>query len=236
VIALGRAIRTARTVRDDQRGLSLPELIVAIMVTLVLLGMVFTFFLIGSRTIASTRSASLDSGVASNMMNEISRVIRSGTPHPVVGQPINDPPFLAATRESFTIYSFVDTPVTAVRPIIVQFSLDANRNLIEKRWAASGTSGDFFTFAASPGVPPVTAPTSTRRLGGPVALTATGQPQLFTFLSASGAMTMPTAGIAPADLPSIVSVQVDVRVNTATGTVSIPIEMRNVVLLPNLGT
>jgi len=234
VIRLRSALRDSR-LRDDERGISLPELLVAIMVTLVLLGMVFTFFLIGSRTIASTRSASLDSGVASNMMNEITRVIRSGTQHPVAGQAVNDPPFIAASKESLTIYSFIDSPVSAARPIIVQFSLDAKRNLVEKRWSSTGKSGDFFLFAAAPGVPPVTAPTSTRTLGGPVAVTTAGQAELFTFRSTAGAMTMPAGGIATIDLPSIVSVQVDVRVNTSTGTAAIPIEMRNLVLLPNLG-
>lgn len=226
--------RRLRPLQDDdgERGLSLAELIVGVTVTLVLLGMVVSFFMIGSKTIASTRTTSLDSGVASNLMNEISRVIRVGSDNPIVGTAQPQPAFLAASNESLTMYSFVDASTAAVNPVIVQFSLDGTRSVVEKRWAATSTAGGYFVF------PDYTssAPSSTRRLGGPVAPTPSGAAQLFTYNAASGPLSMPGTGtIAPTDLDSIISVQVDIRVNTNTASNAPGIEMQNTVGIPNLG-
>jgi Tfp pilus assembly protein PilW len=222
---------TLRRIARDERGLSLAELIVAVVVTLVLLSLVFGFFMIGNKSIVLSRSASIDSGTASNAMNEMSRVVRSGSGLAVKNQTFLNSAFLAASQESVTLYSYVDSPTTAARPIIVQFSLDAQRNLVEKRWLPTGTDGDYFLFNG--GI--AATPTTIRRLGGPIAGTPTGQPQLFTFQSTTGAMTPQSDGtILAANLASIVGVQIDVRVNTAaSGTVPIPIEMRNTVLLAN---
>lgn len=216
----------------DDAGMTAAELMIGSVITILVLLMASSFFLSGTNSITTSRNTALDAGTASNAMTEISKVIRSGAPNPVINNALPDPIFLAASTESVTLYSYADAAVTNTSPMIMQFSLDASRQLVEKRWAATGVTGGYFTF---PDYTTAT-PTWVRTIAGPLAATPAGKPPLFTYLSTTGPLTITGSGLTLAQRGSVVSVQVVVRVNASGYAGATGVEVQNTVGLPNLGT
>lgn len=217
----------------DEHGITVAELTIAGFILVLLLVMVSSFFFVSTNVVTSSRSSALDAGTAANAMTELSRVIRSSDNHPVINNSAAQPAVIAATNESVTVYSFIDSSLTNTSPVIVQFSLDATRNLVETRWNSTSSTGGYFVF-------PTTLTTANasmvRTIGGPLSTTPTGKPPLFVYQSTAGSLTVPAGGFTAAQLGSIVSIQVSVRVNTGATTGSQSVEMVNTVGLPNLGT
>lgn len=224
----GRAHRRQR----DDRGLTAAELLVAAVITILVLLMTSSFFLSATTAVTKSRNASLDSGTATNAMIEVSRVLRSGSPNPVLNNSLPDPIFLAGTAESVTLYSYADASVTSPSPMIMQFAVDATtRQLVEKRWAATANAGGYFTF---PDYTTAT-PTWQRTIAGPISTTPTGRPPLFVYLASTGTITVGGTGLTLAQRNTIVSVQVTVRVNASGYVGATGVELQNTVGLPNLG-
>ena len=220
-----------RRQRDD-RGLTAAELLIAAVITILILLMTSSFFLSATTAVTTSRNAALDSGTASNAMIELTRVLRSGSPNPVINNSVPDPIFLAGSAESVTIYSYADASVSSPSPMIMQFTVDATtRQLVEKRWAATGNAGGYFTF---PDYTTAT-PTWQRTIAGPIATTPTGKPPLFVYLASTGAVTVGGTGLTLAQRTSLVSVQVTVRVNASGYVGATGVELQNTVGLPNLG-
>lgn len=216
----------------DDRGLSAAELMIGSVISILVLLMASSFFLSGTTSITRSRNTALDAGTASNAMTEISKVVRSGAPNPVINNALPDPIFLAASAESVTLYSYADAAVTNTRPMIMQFSLDGSRQLVEKRWAATSATGGYFTF------PDYTTavPTSVRTIAGPIGTTPTGKSPLFVYASTAGPLSITGSGLTLAQRQSVVSVQVTVRINASGYAGATGVEMQSTVGLPNLGT
>jgi type II secretory pathway pseudopilin PulG len=206
------------------------ELLVAIILLGIVLTMVSSFFIASLKIVTVTQATSQGTGNASNLMNELARVIRSGSDNPVYGS-LPAPAFSVASPEVVTMVSYVDSydgsSTMQVRPQMVQFSLDSNRRLVEKRWLPSVSSTGNFIFPAL-----TTTPASQRTIGGPVVATPTGQAPLFSFLDANGNSLTPVVGTT--QLSSIAAVIVTVRVK-GSDAAQPAILLQNTVRIPNLG-
>ena len=223
-----------RRARAEDSGFSLAELLVAITVLGFLLVMSATILAWTGNAVLITQGTAQGAGTASDIMDELSTVIRSGSDQPVVNQLVANPPFLAAGTESLTMVSYVNSYTsstnTAVRPQLVQFSLNAKRQLIESRWLPSATNGSFFTFPAT-----TTTPYWQRNFGGPLLATPTspaGSNPLFVYLTSTGAVVSnPTT---TAQFLTIASVEVTVRVLGAPKAARPDVVLQNVVNIPNI--
>jgi prepilin-type N-terminal cleavage/methylation domain-containing protein len=230
-------IRTVAAARASRRrsedGFTLAELLVAIMVLSILLAIVGGFFVSSVKVITATQAIAQGTGNASNVTNELTKVVRSGANQPVAGQPKANAAFVVASSEALTMYSYVNSYASAgstnVRPLIVQFSLNSSRRLVEKRWQPTSTAGTYFIFPTSTQLASTT-PMLTRVIGAPLLATPTGGDPLFVYLDSSGSATTST------DLCLIHAVRITVRTKGPTTTSRPAIVLVTTVTIPNLPT
>ncbi|MGV8977529.1 MAG: PulJ/GspJ family protein [Cellulomonas sp.] len=233
--------RTERQ-RGD-RGLTLAEMLVAMMVTSLLMVMVVALVTSVTRTFTRERAATDSTRSASAAMKEVTRVIRSGTEIRVMNQSINDPVFLAATSESVVLRSYLDTSAGSPKPIVVRLEITAARDLVEKRWNANATSGPYWTFAALPAAPFQAAttfwtnPAYTRTIARGLTTTTVVADRMFSYSDKDGnAVPLDgTGAVSLANLRTIAAVTVRMSVQAdKTGRAS-PVLLQNQVGIPNLG-
>ena len=132
--------------RDADAGISLAELLVAMMVFSLLLTIVGGVFFSINRNFAMSRSLDTNTKSASNGMNEISRVLRAATENPVRGQALPDSAFRSVGTETLIVYAYVNLTSSSEQPIQVRFSVDGSRNLVEEIWPGIAQSGGYWTF------------------------------------------------------------------------------------------
>jgi prepilin-type N-terminal cleavage/methylation domain-containing protein len=209
---------------DD--GVSLPELIV----TMALLGLFTTLVMLlvtsVSRSFTTERSATSSTMAASTGMNELTRVVRSGTVLQIVTGGADEPVFLDARANSMILYAYIDTSGAAPRPVKIQFSIDAQQRLRESRWNATASKAPW-TFDSTP--------RPARTIATSVVTTAT-QP-LFTYYNKDGnALPVPAGGtLSAADRKLVAAVQIHLTVQSDTTGRAEPVEISNTVSIPNLG-
>lgn len=216
--------------RLSDRGLSLAELLVAMAVFGILLAMTAGFMVNASRANITNRAIDSTNRTAANAMDEVTRVIRGAATNAVADQTLPDPAFPQATDNAVTVYSYVDLTSSNVAPSRVQFFVDATKNLVEWKWTATLTSGNY-TFPSS-----ATCSTSctSRILGSPVVLPANGGPRLFTYLDSTGTAIATVAGVLPtAQVNNIAAVTISLQFG-ASSSANQSTLLTNSVGLPNL--
>lgn len=214
--------------RDSERGISMSELIIAMMLFTIVLAVVAGMYM--SLTRASNLSRAIDGSTrtASNALNELAQVIRNGTAVPKANSVIPIPAFDLAGKESLTIYSLVDTAAPTMAPVKVSFTVNAKRQLIETRAVAKLVAGYWVW-------PGLTAPT-TRNLSGSLVVPLDGI-SLFRYLDETGAVIPPDASgkLTTAQLERVMAVSITMRVEADAGAPGKIIELKNTVGVPNLG-
>ncbi|MDR6971507.1 type II secretion system protein [Leifsonia shinshuensis] len=210
---------------DD--GFTIAEMLVAMAILGLLLAMVAGFFSLTTKAFTQNQQIGGNAKSASNVMNEISRILRAATENPVSGQALNDPAFVSATPESVTVYAYVNLASSLEQPVKVQFSLDAKRNVVETKYAAYSISPGYWGFQTSP--------SSVRTLGGTVVTQTGSNPSLFTYLGVDGtAIAIPAGGYTTNNLRSIAAVRVTLTVSGTAAGNSSNVTLQNTVGLPNL--
>jgi prepilin-type N-terminal cleavage/methylation domain-containing protein len=219
--------------RGTDRGMSLVELLVSIMITGVLGVVVTSLYVSTVTTTAEVSSVTLNTRQAANGMNEIARVIRAATENPVQGQPLSDAAFVSTVAaplgaESLTVYAYVNLSSAAEVPVKIRFDLDDERRLVETQWASTPLTGGYFSFQSTP--------LSTRILASTVAPASPGQPALFRYLLADGTELVPppTGTLTTAQLRSIVSVHVTLTMQETLTDSRAAVTLENTVGIPNL--
>jgi prepilin-type N-terminal cleavage/methylation domain-containing protein len=213
---------------SDERGLTLVELLIAMLLLGFALTMIVGFFSSANRAFIQSNAVGGNTRAASNGMNEVSRILRAATQNPVQGQVLSSPAFVAAGTESVTVYAYVNLDSATEQPVKVQFSLDAGRNLIETKWAGYVISPGYWGFQSTP--------VSTRVFSGTVINHAGSSPYLFTYLKTDGtALAIPSGGFSDGDLRSIAAVQVTLGVGSSATPNSSTVILQNTVGLPNVG-
>ena len=217
-------LRKERT--EAEAGISLTELIVAMLIFGIASTMIIGFFVSTTRTMSLAQSLNTNTKQASNGMNQTARLIRAGTENPIPNNNTNDPAFVEAMPERLTMYAYVNLQSSEQTPVMVQLSLNAQRQLIEKQWAANDIGNGYWSF------PAVTAsPLSTRILASSVAPVGT----MFTYLKADGTA-LPSTGTHSADVRrSIAAVKVTLTLQEAGLGAEHRVTLENTVGIPNLG-
>lgn len=238
----------ARRPRTDD-GITMAELLVAMLVFGILSTLVVGFFASTVRTMSQVQALSTNTSQASNGMNESARIIRAGTDNPVKPTAANpapkpQPAFLQAKKESLVMYAYVNlAPVAATdelfRPIMVKLSLDSKRRLIEQRWSATAAGDGYWTFPDPDRDPPA----ESRILAATVA--PEGADSLFTYTDANGArlcvatagaQCLPAAGLPEASRRLIAAVKVSLTIEDESGSgEQHRVTLENTVGVPNLG-
>ncbi len=236
------ALRRRRALDGDDSGLSLAELLVTMLVLSLFTIMVTSMFSSVTRTFTRDRAASDSTRIASIAMNEVTRVLRSGTEIQVKNA-VNEPVFLLATDESVVIRAYLDTDSAAPRPIVARFEVTSSRILVEKRWNADPTTAPYWKFTSLP-TPPFqvaasywTNPAYQRTIAQKITPAVSGSPALFQYYDAGGVRIVPPAGgsLSTAQLKTIAAVRVTMSVQADLTERARPVVVRNTVGIPNLG-
>jgi len=211
-------------------GVSLPELIVTMMLisvlSLVVLGLVSSI----SRTFTRDRSATDSTNIAAVGMNEITRVIRSGTEIPMTGG--RRPVFIAAGAEFLEMHAFLDTSAADPQPVKVRFEVSGSRDLTEHRWFANAASEPNWTFVGT-----ATSPSTSRVIARKISPVAAAPVfQYYDSLDRDAvALVIPGSGFTATQLASIVRVEVTLSVQADLTARAEPVVLTNTVGIPNLG-
>ena len=132
----------ARRAAGDESGITLVELMVAILVLGILSTMVVNLYVQTQRAVTTSSDVTLNTKTASNIMNEMSRVIRSSSTNPKTGG-LFDAAVVDARPNTLTVLAYVDTNAVNPEPVRVRFAINSTtRQIIETRWRAKpGTNG-----------------------------------------------------------------------------------------------
>lgn len=218
--------------------MSLTELLVASIVLMIVLTVAANLFINSTKAMALASAVNANTANAANGMDEAARVIRSGTSNPVQAQLLDNPAFVEAKPESVILYSFVGGDRTDPHPVMIRLSLNAQRQLVEDRWAATVLAGGYSGFP-SPyvGAPGYVAPQATRILTTTVSPRTGAAPYLFTYYSdVPGTVPLAPAGtdVPAASLAAIVTVKVSLTVQKSLTDRTSPVTLENLVGIPNL--
>jgi Tfp pilus assembly protein PilW len=219
--------RRLRALRDDASGLSLVELLVSLGLSLLMLIMVATMFIQVTKITKASNQTHNSNGVAANVANELSAVLRVATTLAKLNVATPDPAIVAGTRSSVTIYSLSNTSATNPAPVRVTFTLSAAGRVTEDR-CIGVASGAYWTFGSC-------ASTSTRILGDGIIAPSGVTNQLFTYLDVNNnPILIGTGSLTAAQRALVAKIVVIVRAQ-APGSETDPVLVKNTVVLRNLG-
>ena len=209
--------------------MTLIELIVAMGIFAILLSLVVSMFVGTARAVSDQQGGVDNSRLASTSMNEVTRIVRADTEIPVWGSAANDPVFVYAGAEKMIVNAFIDagTP-TDPPPVKVQFARNANNELVETRWSAYHVHTTYWAFQTA---------SDYERLIARSLLPPDSARPLFRYYDAGGAQLTPPVNdtLTTTQIRNIASVQVTMQVQgDGSGRVD-PVEIQNMVGLPNLG-
>lgn len=234
--------RLRRLLADRQAGISLTELIVAMMVFTLVLTIVSGAFVAFSKTNAVGRATDTNVLQASNGMNELARIIRAGTVRPVSGQSTPDPAFVAASAESLTIYAYVNLAGSSSTPERVQFTVDPTTRALSEtvvvgRESPVGSGYWFFDGVSSTRVlASAVAPAASGAACSAQGATPSSSAPLFCYLDAGGAVVPVGAGATASQLPQIASVSITLAIRGSATSRDTAVTLQNTVGIPNLLT
>jgi prepilin-type N-terminal cleavage/methylation domain-containing protein len=227
-MTLGRALKRRLSVvrRTGERGVTLIELLVSMIIFAILLTLVGGAFSTISKAVTLSGQVNSNIGFSSLGMNEISKVLRFAATNPVLNQPIDSPAFVVAKPETLTVYTYIDATAASPAPTEVMFSLNGSRQLVETRYSAYSVASGYWAFN--------TTAYRTQILTGTVLTPGTGELSLFTYQAADGTpLTCPTTGLIASQILQVAAVQVTMKIKSATGGTN-SVTLTNTVGLPNL--
>lgn len=238
--------RLGRRLRRDDDGITLIELLVAIILLGVLLAIVASVYISALNVVALGRDLTENTKVAANAMNEASRVIRAGTNNPKVPPALPDPAFVIAKRDEVLMYAFINLTSAAEQPQMIRLRVDRSTGkIIESRWPAVQSADKRWQFPANPCTDtnkPVgcTAPIQNSVLAETVSPQAIGTPDalpdVFSYLDSDHNVIAQTAsGLSAADRSRVAFVKVTISVQTSLTDKSNAVSVVNTVGIPNLG-
>ncbi len=233
-VALRRRLIGARSielVRNDV-GFGLMELIVSMTLLAILMTLIVAVFSSFTNTFTRERASTDSTNIAGIGMNEVTRVIRSGTI--LERKTLDDLPiFVEATPESVILYSYIADDSLSPAPIRVRFTIDANRQLVESRWNARRTTEGWEFYPVNDATHPPTSRVVARKIIARTnAEVAAGEARLFTYLDDSGAELATPVG--STNRGNIAAVKVTMNVQADDPGRAEPVELQNRVGLPNL--
>lgn len=216
------------SLRRQESGIGLVELLIAMLIFGILLTIISGMFMSATRVVNTGTSINTSTKAASLGLNELSRALRFAASNPVSGQAINDSAFVVAKKDLLTVMTYLDVDPAKPKPTQIAFTIDAKRRLVEVRYNSYEVSKGFWAFYATPA--------STRVLTGAVIAPVGAEPQLFTFLDSNNMpITMPASGLTAAQRQLVAAVQVSMKLKSDDATASEPVAFQSIIGIPNLG-
>jgi type II secretory pathway pseudopilin PulG len=218
-----RSVRN-RLASDD--GISLVEMLVAMMLSGILLALVGTLFVNVARATSESNRTREAATVAGNIANELSKTIRFAVQNRVDGSVALDPAVVDAGESALTLLSLADADTADTAPAMVRFTLDGTQ-LVQQRWPGVDSAG-FWVFDTTV-VPPA------RSLGGDILPPAVGETALFTYFDVAGTELLPgPAGLTPEQRQRVASIAISLRVRSASSEDGPVAVVENTIGMPNL--
>lgn len=212
------------------RGLGLPELLITMLVLSILTLTVVQLVSTIGQTFTRDRSATDSTNIAAVGMNEITRVVRSGTEIRTLSG--LDPVVVVADKEQLVLHTFLDTDAANPEPLRVRFRVTGARDLVEDRWNATATGSESWSFPAVSTTPAVTR-TIARKISPGTAV------PVFRYYDstdrAAVPMVVPVGGLSAADRAKVVRIEVTLSVQADLTARAEPVVLTNNVGIPNLG-
>ena len=210
--------RAARARRGDD-GISLAELLVAMMVFAILMAITGGFMVSAMRASTQARAIDESTRTATNAMTAMTRNLRAATDNPVEDVNLPAPAFETLLGSEVVFYAYVNLASSDATPVKVRYWLDG-RSLKESTTQSRRTGDGFFLFTGA---------TTTRTVATSV-VTGTN---LFAPIGATGA-DLPLATLTTeAAKRQVAAVRVRVQVGD-TATSPTATTLVNTVGLPNL--
>lgn len=232
-ITAARCEPEAGTRRD--RGLTLAELLVTMLLLAVVLALVGGFFVSVTSSLAIASSVDSKTRDASTSLEQMTRVIRVATNNAVSGSTVPESAIRSAARGSLTLYSSVDidpaedVAIRPPRPTMVRFEISPQGELEERRWLPKA-SGQFWVFEAASASTATTVRTFPGRIVDP-----SGAAPLFIYLDKDGLQLDPRGGVlTAAEATRVTSIQVVLRITDSSAGASQPVVVKNTILLTNV--
>ncbi|RWZ50034.1 type II secretion system protein [Labedella phragmitis] len=228
VRAVAARMVSVRRVAQRDEGISLVELVVGILVLGIISALIANLFISSVRAMSVSSATDTNTRMASNGMNQLTRMVRAGTPYPVKNEMVPRPAFVQIAPDSFTMYAYVNLQNSDQKPVKVQYSVERT-DLIETTWEAGPPDGDFYNFPPDP--------TSRRELATSLVPAAeTGSP-LFTYLDKAGhPIAVPSGGVISTDvLASVSAVSIALTIQGSSTDTRSRVALENTVAIPNLG-
>jgi len=221
-----------RRVRHDD-GITLIELLVAVSLFGILLVIVSGLYIATLKTVALSRDLTANTKAVSTAMNEATRVVRAGTENPIMGTTVSDPVFVVAKADDMVLYAYINLESAEQQPVMIRLRVDRNTGaLVESRWRATDLGNTYWQFPDYRSATPFL----TRTLAQTVAPQATGVAPPFTYVGIDGASkTMPVDGLNETARRDVVSVKLNLTVQTSLTDSNHAVTLRNTVGIPNLG-
>lgn len=223
--------------RDD--GLTLVELLVAMILLGILLTVIAGLYSSALRAVTQARGQTGNTKIASTIMNETARVIRAGTENPLTPPALPAPALVSATKDDILLYAYINLTSSTEQPQLIRLRVDRTTgNYIESRWPATASTGGRWTFPTNPCVTTntptgCTAPTSKSTLGGAIPASHT---EVFKYYGSNGLqIPVPTGGLSADDRALVASVKVTIVVQPTLTDSTNPVTLENQVGMPNLG-
>jgi type II secretory pathway pseudopilin PulG len=212
---------------DREAGVTLVELMIAIMLGAIIMAMIGGFFMQTTRITSTAVQSNTTNGLASSAMQEITTVVRLAT-QLSNGTATATPPVISASSTKLVISSLVSV-TTPSDPAPTQVTFDSSSgSIIESRCVATKSNG-FWTFSTC-------ASSSSRSLGGPVVGPDAGQNALFSYLDSNGnTLTLTNGNLASTSNGSVASIVVSVKMQAAGQTILPPVYLTANVGMPNIG-
>ena len=237
---LERVQRRLRPLRRSEAGITLVELLVAMMLLGILLSVIASLYVSALNAVSLGRTVTNNTKQVSNAMNEATRVIRAGTENPLTPPTLPAPAFVTAKKDDIIMYAFINLQSAEEQPQMIRLWVDRTTgNFRESRWAATKVTGTTrWTFPSNPctatNVPAgCTAPISTVTLATAVPASAS---VIFQYFQKNGdPITTPATGLVEADRKLVSSVKVTLTIQASLTDSSNPVSVENTVGMPNLG-
>jgi prepilin-type N-terminal cleavage/methylation domain-containing protein len=218
------ALRHRLTAAGRDQGITLVELIVAMMILGIVLAVTSGTVLSLTRATSTARTVDVNVRESSNGMNALAQSIRSAVD---LQQPsaADKPAFQLASAEALTVSTSVNFADTQAKPVLVTYDLDASRKLREVRTQSVRFGSSYWQFTGT---------SASRLLTAPVAAPA-GTP-LFVYLDKNRAALTPgsTGRLDDAQLRRIAFVQVTLAIKSTTYATDNGVTLVNTIGTPNL--
>ncbi len=165
--------RLRAILRRDESGITLIELLIVMLLSAVIMTATVALFVSVAKNTTRSVDVTHSTEDGSNVMNVISTGIRAAVRYQVAGQAEPAPAVMpGSTSQSLTIVTYTDAGPTFPDPLMVRFSVDADRRMIEERWKPQLVNG-YYVYPISGTGTPIGAPYFRRALGDVVMNSAT---------------------------------------------------------------